>query len=261
MLVSNSWAGVSMAARVVLKANGILRIRWCIAADWSNYSLLFGICEMGSRVLSPVLGSPVPRRWWQTGEGQVERHWDGWGDRDVMKSLGEEHLFILSLSRLRRYPTAIFRYLMGDWKRDRTKFFSEVLSGNRWRCSKGNSGCLAIKKKYFTRSGAASEHGPREVMEYPSLETLKAQLDTALSNLLYIWSWPCCEQEVGPDDLQRKGPFSPKFFYDSNVPHDMCAKILSALNISSLVSGIINTFISWNAAELTQILYILSKCN
>lgn len=150
---------------------------------------------------------------------------------------------------------------MGDWKKDSTKLFSEVLSCNRLRCSKGNSGWLAITKKFFTRSGAASEHGPREVMEYPSLEILKAQLDTAPSNLLYIWSRPHCEQEVGPDDLQRKGPFSPKLFHDSNVPYDMCAKILSALNISSLVSGIINTLISWNTAELTQILYILSKCN
>lgn len=44
------------------------------------------------------------------------------------------------------------------------------------------------------------------------------------------WSWPHCEQEVGPGDLQRKGPFSPEFFYDSNVPHDMCAKILRALH-------------------------------
>lgn len=90
---------------------------------------------------------------------------------------------------------------------------------------------------------------------------VKAQLDIVLSNLLYIWNWPLCEQEVGPDDLQKKGRFSPTFFCDSNVPHDMCAKILSSLNISSLVSGVINTLISGNTAELTQILYILSKCN
>lgn len=71
---------------------------------------------------------------------------------------------------------------------------------------------------------------------------------------------PRGEQEGGWADLGRQGPFSPEFC-DSNVPHDMCTKIRGALHISSLVSGIVNTFISWNAAELTQILNVLSKHN
>ena len=154
-------------------------------------------------MLSLVLGSPVPERWWQTGEGQVEGHWDGWGDNDIMKSLREEHLFSLSLSRLRRHLIAIFSCLMGDWKKDGTKLFSEVLSCNRLRCSKDNSGWLAIKKKFFIKGGAASDHGPREVMEYPTLEILKAQLDTALRNLLYIWSCPAVSRRW--DQMTSRG--------------------------------------------------------
>lgn len=66
---------------------------------------------------------------------------------------------------------------------------------------------------------------------------------------------------MGPGDLQRQGPFSPKFFNDSNVAHDTCAKTLGVLNAPTAVSGIITHFISWNTAKLTQIPYILSKCN
>lgn len=69
----------------------------------------------------------------------------------------------------------------------------------------------------------------------------------------------CVKLEVGPDDLQREGPSSPEFLCDSNAPRAMRAKTLSALHVSSLVSGIASAFISWSAAELTQILYILSR--
>lgn len=68
-----------------------------------------------------------------------------------MKSLGEERLFSLSLSRLRRYPTATFSYPVGDWRKGGTKLFSEVLSGNRLRCSKGNYGSLAMEEKILCK--------------------------------------------------------------------------------------------------------------
>lgn len=176
------------------------------------------------------------------------------------EDLREEHLFNLSLSRLRGESNAIFSYLMGDWKKDSTKLFWEVLSCNRLRLQQGKFWLSSYQEKFLHKEYAAPGLVHRYVVEQPSLEILKAQMDTALP-ISDIWSWLLCEQEVGPDDLHWKGPFSPEFFYDSNVPHDMCAKILRALNISSLVSGISNTFISWKTAQLTQILYILSKCN
>lgn len=121
------------------------------------------------------------------------------GGTMILWRVREEHLFSLSLSRLRRYPIATSSYLRGDWEKDRTKLFSEVLSCN----SKGNSGWSAIKKKFFVRGGAASEHGPREVMEYPSLEVLSAQLDTALRNLLCTWSCPAVSRRW--DQMTSRG--------------------------------------------------------
>lgn len=86
--------------------------------------------------------------WRRMGEGPLR-----WlGSHDIMKSLREEHLFSLSLSSLRRDSNAIFSYLMGDWKKDMTKLFWEVLSCNRLRYGKENSGWVAIKKKFFARS-------------------------------------------------------------------------------------------------------------
>lgn len=50
------------------------------------------------------------------------------GGHTITKSQREGHLFSLFLSRLRRYPTAIFSYLMGNWKKDRTRLFSVFFS-------------------------------------------------------------------------------------------------------------------------------------
>ncbi|KFP22880.1 hypothetical protein Z169_09440, partial [Egretta garzetta] len=44
---------------------------------------------------------------------------------------------------------------------------------------------LDIRKKFFTMRVVKHWHGlPREVVEAPSLETFKARLDGALSNLI-----------------------------------------------------------------------------
>lgn len=58
---------------------------------------------------------------------------------------------------------------------------------------------------------------------------------------------------------RKEGPSSPEFPCDSNAPRAVRAKTLSALHVSSLVSGIASAFISWSTAKLTQILYISSR--
>jgi len=46
---------------------------------------------------------------------------------------------------------------------------------------------LAIRKKFFTVRVVKHWHRlPREVVDAPSLETFKARLDEALSNLVYL---------------------------------------------------------------------------
>lgn len=145
---------------------------------------------------------------------------------------------------------------MGNWKKDGTGLFS-VATGNG---QQGKFWLNRYRAKNLYKQWCSTKTWTWGAVKYPPLEILKTQLDTALSNVLCIWSWPRSEQEGGWADLGRQGPFSPEFC-DPNVPHDMCAKIRGALHISSLVSGIVNTFISWNAAELTQTLKALSKHN
>ena len=53
---------------------------------------------------------------------------------------------------------------------------------------------------------------PREVVDAPSLETFKARLDRALSNLIYLKMSLLIAG--GVDQMTFKGPFQPKLFYD-----------------------------------------------
>jgi len=46
---------------------------------------------------------------------------------------------------------------------------------------------------------------PCDVVDAPSLETVKVRLDQALGNLTELWC-PCSLQGVGPDGLQRALP-------------------------------------------------------
>ena len=54
---------------------------------------------------------------------------------------------------------------------------------------------------------------PREVVDAPTLEALKASLEGALSNLVYREVFLPIAGGLKLDDL--KGPFQPKPFYDS----------------------------------------------
>jgi len=53
---------------------------------------------------------------------------------------------------------------------------------------------------------------PRELIDAPSLETFKARLDRALSNL--VWLKMSVLTAGGLDKMTSKGPSQPKEFYD-----------------------------------------------
>jgi len=60
---------------------------------------------------------------------------------------------------------------------------------------------LDIRKKFFTTRAVKHWNGlPREVVKAPSLETFKARLDGALSNLTYL-KMSLLTAGVGLDDL------------------------------------------------------------
>lgn len=220
MLVDNHWAGVSRAVVLCWRL-----MAYCAALD--NVVISSYLTEIWSTVTS--LGFSSTRKmmtsWKRAGEWPLRQLG---GDHDITKSLREEHLFRLSISRLRRYPIVIFSYVTGEWKQEGTKLFSEVqrikvCQGKFWLVSYLDE--IIHKERCSVRTWALS--GRR--ISIPG-NTQSSAGHSPEQSALYILSWLHCELEVGQDDLQRKGSFSPEF-YDSSVLHDMCAKTLSALNI------------------------------
>jgi len=83
-----------------------------------------------------------------------------------------------------------FQYLKGASKKDGENCFSKVCcdrtSSNAFKL-KERRFRLDIRKKFFTLRVVKPWHSlPREVVNAPSLETFKARLDWALSNLIQL---------------------------------------------------------------------------
>jgi len=104
--------------------------------------------------------------------------------KDRLRELG---LFSLEKRRLRGDLIADFQYLQGAYRKDGDNLFSKACC-DRTRSNgfklRGDRFSLGIRKKFFTVKVMIHWSGlPREVVEAPSLETFKARLDGALSNL------------------------------------------------------------------------------
>ena len=97
-------------------------------------------------------------------------------------------LFNQEKRRLQGDLRANFQYLKGSYSKERDRLFSRVCGertrGNSFKLKYGRFR-LDIRKKSFTvRVVRHWNRLPREVVDAPFLETFKARLDQALSNLI-----------------------------------------------------------------------------
>jgi len=104
---------------------------------------------------------------------------------DRLRELG---LFSLEKRRLPGDPIVASQYLKGACRKDGDNLFSmaccDRTRSHGFKLREGNLDWIQ-GKKFFTLRGLKHWHRlPREVMEAPSLETFKARLDEALSNLV-----------------------------------------------------------------------------
>jgi len=105
---------------------------------------------------------------------------------DRLRELG---LFSLGKRRLQGDLIAAFQCLKGAYRKDGDNLFGEACChrtrSNGFKLREGRFG-LDIRKNFFTLRVVKHWNVlPREVAGAPSLETLKAWLDRALSNLMY----------------------------------------------------------------------------
>ena len=105
--------------------------------------------------------------------------------KERLRELG---LFILEKGRLQGDLIGAFHYLKGAYKKDGDRIFSRACCnrtrGNGFKLREGRFR-LKIRKKFFAIRVVKGWHRlPREVVAAPSLETFKARLDRALSNLI-----------------------------------------------------------------------------
>jgi len=100
--------------------------------------------------------------------------------------LRELAVFSLEKRRLQEDLAAAFQCLKGSYKKHVDRVFSRMCSdrtrGNGFKLKEGT---LDVRKKFFYHEGTETlEQVAQRAGRYPSLETFKARLDGALSNLI-----------------------------------------------------------------------------
>jgi len=98
--------------------------------------------------------------------------------------------FSLEKRRLQGDLTVAFQNLKGAHRKDKENIFSKAccdrMRGNGFKLREGRFR-LDTRKKFFTMRVMEPWHrSPREVVNAPSLETLKVGLDGALSNSVWL---------------------------------------------------------------------------
>ncbi|PKU40386.1 hypothetical protein llap_9317 [Limosa lapponica baueri] len=121
--------------------------------------------------------------------------------------LRELGLFSLEKRRLCGHLIVALQYLEGAYKKDGDKLFRRTYCdktrGNVFKLKEARFR-LDIRKKFFTMTVVKHRNRlTRVVVDAPSLETFKARLDRALTNMVQLKMSLLMAGEVGLDDLER----------------------------------------------------------
>ncbi|KFQ07941.1 hypothetical protein N329_07309, partial [Haliaeetus albicilla] len=186
---------VNMSCQCVFTAHKANRILGCIRRSVTSRSRE-GILPLYSALMRPHLEyysqiwGPQHRKdvnlldWVQRRATKKIRGLEHLSYEDRLRELG---LFSLEKRRLQGDLIAAFQYLKGAYKKDGDRLFSRACSDrtrrNDFKLKEGRFR-LDKRKKFFTMRVVKHWHRPREVVDVPSLETVKVMLDGALSNLV-----------------------------------------------------------------------------
>ena len=171
------------------------RLRQHEKSDQGTDLALTDKAEMQKLSYLPAVLCPAPESSVQEGHGPARvgpeeatkmiRGLEHLSYEDRLRGLG---LFSLEKRRLRGDLITAFQFLKGAYKKDGDQLFSRACydrtRGNGFKLKKRRFR-LGIRKTIFTmRVVKHCNRLPREVVDAPSLETFKARLDRALSNLI-----------------------------------------------------------------------------
>ncbi|KAK4829417.1 LOW QUALITY PROTEIN: hypothetical protein QYF61_003981 [Mycteria americana] len=209
VLVDNQLNMSEQRAAVAKKANGMLGCtnEGITSRDKAAIIPLYSALATPG-ILSPLRKKDVDRL--ERVQGRATKMLKGLGNLPYEERLRELGLFSLEKRRLRGDLITMFQYLKGGYKEDGDSLFTrshiEKTKGNGYKLLLGRSR-LDTRGKFVTmRTISHWGNLPREVVDSPTLDAFKKQLDRALRYALLRWESTWFPSVTAPNERLQPCP-------------------------------------------------------